>query len=136
MLGGGAVALIDAATFLAAAAALAVMRVEEPAPARRESHPLAEALAGVAHLRATVPLRQLVLACAACLIALGLTETLIYAIVDDGLHRSPTFAGVLMATQGVGAVAGAISASRVARRAGEGDPGGPGHGGRCRRRRC
>ena len=120
VLGGGAVALIDAATFLAAAAALAVMRVEEPAPARCESHPLAEALAGVAHLRATVPLRQLVLACAACLIALGLTETLIYAIVDDGLHRSPAFAGVLMATQGVGAVAGAISASRVARRAGEG----------------
>ena len=119
-LGGGAVALIDAATFLAAAAALAVMRVEEPPPARCESHPLAEALAGVAHLRATVPLRQLVLACAACLIALGLTETLIYAIVDDGLHRSPTFVGVLMAIQGVGAVAGAVSASRVARRAGEG----------------
>ena len=101
-LGGGAVALIDAATFLAAAAALAFMRVDEPPPAARASRPLAEAMAGVAHLRATVPLRQLVLACAACLIALGLTETLVYAIVDDGLHRSPTFVGVLMATQGVG----------------------------------
>jgi MFS family permease len=119
-LGGGAVAIIDAATFLAAAAALAIMRVHEPPPAPRESHPLAEALAGARHLRATAPLRQIVLACAACLIALGLTETLVYAIVDDGLHRSATFVGVLMATQGVGAVAGATSAARVARRWGEG----------------
>jgi MFS family permease len=119
-LGGGAVAIIDAATFAAAAAALSVMRVDEPPPPPRESHPFAEALAGARHLRATVPLRQIVLACAVCLIALGLTETLVYAIVEDGLHRSPTFVGVLMATQGVGAVAGATTAARIARRAGEG----------------
>jgi MFS family permease len=119
-LGGGAVALIDAATFVAAAAALAAMRVDEAPAARRESHRLAEALAGARHLRRTVPLRQIVLACATCLIALGLTETLVYAIADDGLHRSPTFVGVLMATQGVGAVAGATTAARAARRTGEG----------------
>jgi MFS family permease len=119
-LGGGAVALIDAATFLAAAAALVAMHVDEPPPAPRESHPLAEALAGARHLRATVALRQMVLACAVCLVGLGFSETLVYAITDAGLHRSPSFVGVLMATQGVGAVVGAVNAARVARRTSEG----------------
>jgi MFS family permease len=119
-LGGGAVALVDAATFLAAAAALLAMRVAEPPPAPREAHPLAEALAGARHLRATVALRQMVLACAVCLVALGLSETLVYAIVDAGLHHSPSFVGVLMAAQGIGAIVGATNAARVVRRSGEG----------------
>jgi MFS family permease len=119
-LGGGAVAIIDAATFLAAAAALAAMRVAEPPPAPRVARPLAEALAGARHLRKTLPLRQMVLACSVSLIALGFSETLVYAIADAGLHRAPSFVGVLMAVQGVGAIAGATNAARVARRAGEG----------------
>jgi MFS family permease len=119
-LGGASVALIDAATFLAAAAALVLMRVDEPPPAPRESHPVAEALAGARHLRATVPLRQMVLACAVCLVGLGLSETLVYAIADAGLHRSPSFVGVLMATQGIGAIVGATNAARLARRTSEG----------------
>jgi MFS family permease len=120
VLGGASVALIDAATFLAAAAALILMRVDEPPPAPRDAHPLAEALAGARHLRATVPLRQMVLASAVCLVGLGLSETLVYAIADAGLHRSPSFVGVLMATQGVGAIVGAINAARFVRRSSEG----------------
>jgi MFS family permease len=118
-LGGGAVALVDAATFVAAAAALVAMRTHEPAPAPRAPHPLAEAMAGARHLRATVALRQMVLACALSLGVLGLSETLVYAIADAGLHRSPSFVGVLIAGQGVGAIAGATTAARVARRTGE-----------------
>jgi MFS family permease len=118
--GGGAVATIDAATFIAAAAALIGMHVDEPPPAARESHPVAEAAAGARHLRATIPLRQMVLACSVCLVGLGLSETLVYAIADAGLHRSPSFVGVLMAAQGVGAIAGATYAARLARRTSEG----------------
>lgn len=120
VLGGGAVALIDAATFAAAAAALLAMRVQEPAPAPRGGHPLAEALAGARHLVRTVVLRQMVAACAVALLVVGFSETLGFAIVDDGLHRTPSFVGVLMAVQGVGAVAGAAAAARLCRRTGEG----------------
>jgi MFS family permease len=119
LLGGGAVAAIDAATFACAAAALAAMRVSEPPPAPREAHPLAEALAGARHLVHTPALRQMVLAGGMTLLAIGLSETLVFAIADDGLHRTPSFVGVLMATQGVGAVAGAAGAARVERRTGE-----------------
>jgi MFS family permease len=50
---------------------------------------------------------------------MGFSETLLFAIADDGLHKPPSFVGVLMVTQGVGAVAGAASAARIDRRAGE-----------------
>jgi predicted MFS family arabinose efflux permease len=120
VLGGGAVAAIDAATFAVAAGTLVAMRVGEPKPAPREAHPLAEALAGARHLARTVVLRQMVIAGALTLAVVGFSETLIFAIVDDGLHRAPSFVGVLMAVQGIGAVAGAGCAARTARRAGEG----------------
>lgn len=120
VLGGASVAMIDAATFLVAAATLIVLRVHEPPPAPRGSHALAEAFAGARHVWTTPALRQMVLACAVALVGLGLSETLVYAIADRGLHRSPSFVGVLMATQGVGAIVGATNAARLARRAGEG----------------
>jgi hypothetical protein len=77
-------------------------------------------MAGARHLWATVALRQMVLACAVSLIGLGLSETLVYAVADAGLHRSPSFVGVLMVAQGIGAIVGATNAARVALRAGEG----------------
>jgi MFS family permease len=120
LVGGGAVAAIDATTFAAAAGALLAMRVQEPSPAPREANPVAEALAGARHLVRTVVLRQMVVACAVTLLAVGFSETLVFAIVDDGLHRSPSFVGVMMALQGVGAVVGATTAARVCRRTGEG----------------
>jgi hypothetical protein len=83
-------------------------------------HPLAEALAGARHVARTLVLRQMVIACALTLVAMGFSETVIFAIVDDGLHRAPSFVGVLMATQGIGAVAGGLTAARVDRRLGEG----------------
>jgi MFS family permease len=114
--GGGAVAVLDAATFAVAAAALALMRVDEPAPVARDR----DLVAGARHLLRTVALRQMVVACAVALAVMGFSETLVFAITDQGLHRPPSFVGVLMAVQGVGAVAGAMTAARVDRRLGEG----------------
>src|SRR4051812_10622621 len=51
--GGGAVAVLDAATFLASAACLALLAIKEPAPAPREQHFLAEAAMGIQHVRRT-----------------------------------------------------------------------------------
>jgi MFS family permease len=118
--GGAAVALLDAATFLIAAAALAAMRVVEPAPAPRSGRLLAELAAGARHLRVTVPLRQLTVASAAALLVIGFSETLTFEVAATGLGREAVFVGVLIAVQGVGAVTGAATAAALVRRIGEG----------------
>jgi Na+/melibiose symporter-like transporter len=114
-----AVVALDAATFLAAAAALAAMRVRESRPAASERHPFADALEGVRHIWATPLLRRLLLACVIAVVAFGFSETAVFAIVDSGLHRPPAFVGVIMAVQGVAAVVAGVVAAGVLRRVGE-----------------
>ncbi len=118
--GGGAVALLDVATFLIAAVLLGMMRVVEPAPEPRAGRLLAGIADGARHLRVTVPLRQLTVASAVALLVIGFSETLTFEIAGRGLGRGPSFVGVLIAVQGVGAVAGAASAATLVRRFGEG----------------
>jgi MFS family permease len=119
-LGGSAVAALDAGTFLAAAAALSLMRLREPRP-RGDATPSrrGELGAGIAHVRATPVLRRLIAAGALAVIALGMGEAVLFAVVDDGLHRPPAFLGVLLAVQGAGAVAAGACAPAVMARAGE-----------------
>jgi MFS family permease len=117
--GGAAVALLDCATFVIAAGALALMRVAEPAPAPPDASPLAAVAAGARHLRVTVPLRRLTVACAVALLVIGFSETLTFEIAGTGLGRDASFVGVLLAFQGIGAVAGAVAAAALIRRVGE-----------------
>ncbi len=116
--GGAAVAILDASTFLIAAALLAALQLREPKPEPRHEPWRQAVAAGARHVAATRPLREVLLACAIVLLVLGFGETLNFAIVD-GLGRDVSFAGVLMAVQGVGAIAGALTCSRAIRRAGE-----------------
>jgi MFS family permease len=118
--GGSAVALLDVATFVIAAALLALMRVHEPAPEPRTGHLLAGIADGVRHLRVTVPLRQLTVASAVALLVTGFSETLTFEVASRGLGRAPSFVGVLIAVQSVGAVIGAATAAGLVRRFGEG----------------
>jgi MFS family permease len=111
--------VLDAATFVVAAALLAAMRVSEPRP-----EPCAERLrerfvAGARHLRVTTPLRRLTVACSVALLVIGFSETLTYEITGTGLHREPAFIGVLLTFQGIGAVVGAVTAASLVRRVGE-----------------
>jgi MFS family permease len=124
--GGAAVALLDVATFVIAAVALALMRVVEPPPAPRSGRLLAELAAGARHLRVTVPLRQLTVASAAAVLVIGFSETLTFEVAGTGLGRGPEFVGVIVAVQGVGAVAGAATAAALVRRVGEGHLAGAG----------
>jgi MFS family permease len=117
--GGGAVAILDAASFIAVVAALLMLRIEETRFAREEHHFLEELLAGARHIAATLPLRQIVLATGLCLLFVGFSETVIFAVIDQGLHRSTSFFGVLSSLQGVGAIAGGVTAARVLRRFGD-----------------
>jgi MFS family permease len=117
--GGAAVALLDAGTFALAALSVAALRVREPRPEPDHEPWHAAVAAGARHLARTFPLRELTLAGAITLLTLGFSETLLFAIADDGLHRPVSFVGVLMAAQGVGAIAGAVSCSRAVRGGGE-----------------
>jgi predicted MFS family arabinose efflux permease len=93
--------------------------VREPEPARHEHHWLRELGAGFVHVRRTLALRRMVVCCAGAMLVIGFTETLIFAVVDQGLHRPPSFLGILLSFQGIGAIAGGITASRVLRRLGD-----------------
>ena len=117
-IGGGAVAMLDSASFVAVVVALALIRLEEPR-FEREEHFVTELLAGVRHVFATLPLRQIVLATGVCLLVVGFSETLIFAVLDQGLRRPASFFGVLSSLQGVGAIAGGVTAARVMRRIGD-----------------
>jgi MFS family permease len=117
--GGGLVAIGDAFTFLAVAVALLFVRTPEPRAEREEQHFLTELAAGVRHVFATLPLKQIVLTTGACLFVVGFAETLLFAVTEFGLHRPPSFLGVLESLQGVGAIAGGLTASRALRRFGD-----------------
>lgn len=51
---------------------------------------------------------------------LGFGERVTYAVAGNGLHKPAAFVGVLVAVQGVGAVAGGPTAALLVRRIGEG----------------
>jgi MFS family permease len=118
--GGGAVAVLDSASFIAVVAALLLIRTPEPRFEREEHHFLAELAAGVRHIAVTLPLRQMTLAAAVCLLVVGFSETVIFAVLDEGLHRPASFFGVLSSLQGVGAIAGGVTSARLLRRFGDG----------------
>jgi MFS family permease len=120
LLGGGAVAVLDSASFVAVVAALLMIRTPEPRFEREEHHFRAELAAGARHIVATLPLRQMTLAAAVCLLVVGFSETVIFAVLDEGLHRPASFFGVLSSLQGVGAIAGGVTSARLLRRFGDG----------------
>jgi MFS family permease len=119
---GGAhtVVILDAATFAVPVISLLALRVAEPAPQPRPSHWRTELSAGLRHVIRTAALRHLVIAAACALTVFGFSETVIYAVAGNGLHRPPAFVGVLIAIQGVGAVIGGPTSAPLIRRIGEG----------------
>src|SRR3954447_14731722 len=117
--GGGAVALVDAGTFLVAAAAVAALSVDETVkPRSADSRWRAEVTAGAAHIRRSPLLLHSTVAVGLCLLVLGFSESAIYAVVD-AFHKPVTFVGPVVTVQGVGAIAGGLLSSRLIRRTGE-----------------
>lgn len=117
--GGGTVALLDAGTFAISAVCLASLGLREPA-SRPAAHNLwREFSAGARHVLCPGTLRRIVVVVAAAMLVIGFSETFVFAVLQDGLHRPPSFFGVLSAAQGVGAIAGGLTAGRVLRRLGD-----------------
>jgi len=118
VLGGGAVAVLDSATFAASAFFLSRMRVPEEKPAPAEHHFAREVTAGLRHVWETLPLRQVVGGIAIALLVVGFAETLIFSVIT-ALGEPPSFFGVFATIQGVGSIAGGVTAAAVMRRTGE-----------------
>ncbi len=78
-----------------------------------------EMLGGVRHLVGVRPLRHVVVACCCALMVFGFTESVIFAVADEGLGRPASFVGVLIVAQGAGAIVAGVTAATVVRRYGE-----------------
>jgi MFS family permease len=117
--GGAAVATADAVTFAAAAAVIARMRLREPPPEPASAHWRRDLTAGMSHLTRDPGLRRMFTAGAVAFLVAGINESVFFALVDDGLHRSPEFIGVLASAQGAGSVAGGLVAAGLIGRFGE-----------------
>jgi len=117
--GGGVVAILDSISFVAVVISLLLMRTPEPRFQRVEHTFISEALAGARHIVHTIPLRQIIFSTGAALLVVGFSETVIFAVIDQGLHRGPSFLGVLSTLQGVGAIAGGVTAARGLRKLGD-----------------
>jgi MFS family permease len=117
--GGPALTAVVMGFLVLAAAIVTALTVHEEAPARPEHHWRAEMVAGVRHLAGHPALRRVVLGMALSLLVIGLVETLIFAYVDEGLHRGPAFISVIVCVQGIGGLTGGLVAPRLVRALGE-----------------
>jgi len=116
--GGGVVAVVDSLSFLVAALIIASIPLREKAPERVEQHWWHEMTGGIKHLAHEPVLRHTLVAFALMLIVIGFTEASIYAVLDF-FGKPPTFAGVVVTVQGIGAIVGGLTTSRWVRRLGE-----------------
>jgi MFS family permease len=119
-LGGHVVALMDAATFVAAIALLAGLRgAEHPSGRARREHWTRELGHGLAHTVRTPALRQLTIAYAAAFLVFGIYVPLALQVIGQGLHRPASWLGVLTTVEGIGGAIGGVVAARTARRIGD-----------------
>lgn len=118
-LSGGAVAVLDTATFAAAIIALASIRLAETPPEPRgQASYLRDLTAGFRHLRSVPLLAQITLMCACAFSVIGLNETIIFAVIDQGLHRPPSFFGITSSVQGAGSIAAGLTVAWLLKRLG------------------
>jgi MFS family permease len=116
--GGPAVAIVDAVTFVLSAATLVALRFAEPPTAANEHHILREISAGISHIARVRVLRELTYGVAATMLVIGFSETLIFALTQ-AIGRPASFVGVLGSFQGVGAIVGGLTAGTLMRRIGD-----------------
>ncbi|MEV8637587.1 MFS transporter [Streptosporangium sp. NPDC051023] len=119
--GGHTLAVIDALTFAVAVIVLLTLRVEEPAPTPpQEREPFRrEIMAGAREIARTPLVAFTTAAVAASFAVIGLLDTVDFAVIEFGLHRPPSFFGVLMSIQGAGGICGGLVVARMIRRYGE-----------------
>ena len=112
--------MLDAATFVASAALLSLLRAPDIPRGTGDDLALARQLsAGLRHIAATPMLRRLIGSACAAVAVLGIMQVAGLALVDDGLHRPAAFLGVILTFEGIGSIAGGLLAPSALRRFGE-----------------
>ncbi len=118
----GALVLFDMITFLVAAAVFAMLSAPEPLP-RVSPVPSGrwreEFWAGARYLSADPTLRRATVALCLMFSVAGAAESLIFAVIEHGLARSPEFTAFTSTAMGLGAIAGGLRSSTVIARRGE-----------------
>ena len=117
-LGGWAVALVDAASFLVAAAVISTIRVREEKPEPEHSAYWNQLTDGLRHLVRDRVLGHLLIGFGISMLVLGFTESAIFALTDH-FGKAATYVSVIVSIQGIGAVAGGLASARFVRRLGE-----------------
>lgn len=118
----GAVAILDAGTFLVSIVVLLLLRHAPDLARQTGAAPRrlrAELTAGVRHILTHRELRAVVGATGLALGAAGLINPAMFAAVDQGLQRPSAFIGVIAAFQGAGAIGGGLITGTLIRRYGE-----------------
>ncbi len=93
--------------------------VETPPEPPSDARFWSELSGGLRHLLATAPLGALTVALAVATGATGLVNVAVFPLMEQGLGVDPALLGVLVSFQGVGAVAGGLTAARILGRLGE-----------------
>jgi MFS family permease len=119
LLGGHAVATVDAVTFFVSAGLLTAVRTRDLERRGDAVHLWREIREGIAHIWGTADLRRLTVGLAMLTLLLGVSEVAIYAVIDQGLHRPPAFLGVILSVQGLGSIGAGVAAGFVLRRLGD-----------------
>jgi MFS family permease len=123
--GGGVVAVADTGTFAVSVASYLMLRDvadlarPEATGERPRGEMWRELAAGARHVLGNSVILRLVLASAIAFTGAGLLDVAVFALVDQGLHRSTSLIGVLGAVQGVGSVIAGFAVGPMIRRLGE-----------------
>lgn len=117
-LGGGSVAILDAATFVGSAFFISRMSLREEKPEPSERHFKEDVLAGFRHIRETPTLRHVLVGLTVAMLVIGFSETLIFFVIQ-AIHRPPTFFAIFGTIQGVGSIIGGVTAAPAIRRLGD-----------------
>jgi MFS family permease len=118
LLGGSAVAALDAATFVFAALVMTRLSTEDGKPLR-DHEPLIHSLtAGARHVLRTPAIRLVAVATTLVMALSGMGVAAQYSLVH-GLGERPAFLGVLSAVLGAGSIVASLTASRIIKRHGE-----------------
>jgi MFS family permease len=118
LVGGGSVAVFDAATFVVAAVMISRIRLHEAKPTPQQKHWTADLVAGLGHIRRTTDLRRLVIAAAVVIGISGVGVPAQYSLVQ-AIGEPPSFLGVLSAGLGAGSIVASLASGRLLRRISE-----------------